>query len=56
MAASKERQIEILEYKISEMNTKIKAFTKFDIEGKKKDVLELKKAKYEQQLADLQAS
>lgn len=55
MATSKARQIEILEYKINEMNTKIKAFIKFEIEGKKKDVLELKKAKYEQQLAELQA-
>lgn len=53
---SKERDIEILEYKIAELEIKITNFEKYNISVKKKQDLELKKLKYEDQLAELQNS
>jgi hypothetical protein len=51
---SKERDIQILEYKIAELETKIANFEKFNISEKKKDDLELRKLKYQTQLEEIQ--
>lgn len=53
---SKERDIQILEFKIAEIVDKIYAFEDNDISQRKIDKLETMKTKYEQQLADIQAS
>jgi hypothetical protein len=50
---SKERDIEILEYKIAELTKKIAVFEEFKISDKKRDALELQKIRYEDQLAEL---
>ena len=52
---SKERDIEILEFKIAEVDKKIKEFQDHDISNKKIDNQRVLKAKYEAQLAALQA-
>jgi hypothetical protein len=51
---SKERDIQILEHKIAELETKIENFVKYGISVKKKENLEILKLKYEDQLADIQ--
>jgi len=51
---SKERDIQILEHKISDLEVKIANFEKYGISDKKKEALELKKLKYEDQLAEIQ--
>lgn len=50
---SKERDIEILENKIVELDKKILAFEKYNISDLKKNKLIQKKEKYESQLLDL---
>ena len=50
---SKERDIEILEYKIAELDDKIANFIRYNIDEKKKEALELKKLQYEDQLAEI---
>jgi len=51
---SKERDIEILEYKITQLTIKIANFEKYGILEKKKQALEIKKLKYETQLEEIQ--
>ncbi len=51
---SKERDIQILEHKIKELEIKITNFEKYKIDEKKKLELEMRKLKYEDQLAELQ--
>jgi hypothetical protein len=51
---SKERDMQVLEHKIAELEEKILNFEKFNIDIKKKQNLEILKLKYEDQLADLQ--
>jgi len=51
---SKERDIQILEHKIVELEVKITNFIKYGIDDKKKQNLEMLKLKYEDQLAELQ--
>jgi len=51
---SKERDIQILEHKIAEIETKITNFKKYNISQKKIDNLMIKKLKYETQLEELQ--
>jgi hypothetical protein len=51
---SKERDIEILEHKIAELEIKIANFEKYNIDEKKKQNLEILKLKYEDQLAELE--
>lgn len=51
---SKERDIEILEYKIADLETKIDNFYANNISQKKIDRLEMLKLKYESQLEDIQ--
>ena len=51
---SKERDIQILEYKIADLEIKIANFVKYNISEKKREALELKKLQYEDQLAELQ--
>ncbi|MDA3779488.1 MAG: hypothetical protein PF487_04580 [Bacteroidales bacterium] len=50
----KEREIEILKYRINELEIKIANFKKYNIDEKKTLVLEMKKLRYEDQLAELQ--
>lgn len=50
---SKERDIQILEHKIAELDKKIINFVKYDIDDKKRQNLELLKLRYEDQLAEL---
>jgi hypothetical protein len=50
---SKERDIEILEYKISAINTKIQQFIEHEISEKKIDNLRILKLKYETQLEEI---
>ena len=52
---SKERDIEILEYNIAELEGKILIYEDKGISQKKIDRLEGKKGKYEQQLAEILA-
>lgn len=51
---SKENDINILEYKISELEIKIANFEKYNINEKKMEILMMKKLKYETQLEELQ--
>lgn len=51
---SKERDIQILENKITELEKKIINFEKYKIDDKKRIDLEMKKLRYEDQLAELQ--
>jgi hypothetical protein len=51
---SKERDIQILEHKIADLEAKIANFEKYNISEKKKEALELKKLQYEDQLAEIQ--
>jgi len=51
---SKARDIQILEHKIAQLETKIANFQKYDISDKKIDDLEIKKLMYEDQLAEIQ--
>jgi hypothetical protein len=51
---SKERDKEILEHKIAELEVKIANFVKYKISDKKKENLEILKLKYEDQLAELE--
>jgi hypothetical protein len=51
---SKERDIQILEYKIADLETKIDNFIANKISQKKIDRLEMLKLKYEQQLEDIE--
>jgi len=51
---SKERDVQILEHKIAELEIKIANFEKYNISDKKKENLEILKLKYEDQLADIQ--
>jgi hypothetical protein len=52
---SKDRDIQILEHKIAELEIKIANFVKFDISDKKIDNLRILKLKYETQLEEIQA-
>ena len=51
---SKEREIEILEHKIAELENKITNFEKFGISEKKTENLRILKLKYEDQLVELE--
>lgn len=51
---AKERDIQILEHKIAELEIKIENFKRFNISDKKRESLELLKLKYEDQLAELE--
>lgn len=51
---SKERDIEILEYKIADLESKIQAYIDNDISQKKIDRLEMLKLKYETQLEEIE--
>ena len=51
---SKERDMEILEHKIAELDAKIANFIKYNISVKKKENLEILKLKYEDELAEIQ--
>ena len=51
---SKERNVQVLEHKIAELEEKILNFEKYNIDAKKKQNLELLRLKYEDQLAELQ--
>jgi len=50
----KARDIEILEHKIAELDTKIANFKKYNISDKKIENLEILKLKYEDQLVEIQ--
>ena len=52
---SKERDIEILEHKIAELDTKIANFQKYDISDKKTENLRILKLTYETELEEIQA-
>jgi hypothetical protein len=52
---SKERDIEILEHKIAELDTKIANFVKYGISDKKTENLRILKLKYETELEEIQA-
>lgn len=52
---SKERDIEILEHKIAELETKIANFQKYGISDKKTENLRILKLKYETELEEVQA-
>lgn len=52
---SKERDIEILEYKIADLDNKINAFISHGISDKKTENLRILKLKYETELEELQA-
>jgi len=54
--ATKEKVIEILEYKIAEIDRLLSNFSKYNISEKKSDMLLAKKNKYQQQLSDLQST
>jgi hypothetical protein len=51
---SKERDIQILEHKIAEIEQKITNFEKFNISEKKIEALEIMKLRYEDQLYEIQ--
>ena len=51
---SKERDIQILEHKIADLEVKIANFEKYNISEKKKQNLEMLKLKYEDALAELE--
>jgi uncharacterized protein YdcH (DUF465 family) len=51
---SKERDIEILEHKIADLDVKIANFEKQKITDKKIDNLKIQKLRYEDELSDLQ--
>jgi len=51
---SKERDIEILKYKIADLESKIQAFYDNGISQKKIDRLEMLKLKYETQLEEIE--
>jgi hypothetical protein len=51
---NKERDIQILEHKIADLEVKIANFEKFGISDKKKQSLMILKLKYEDELAELQ--
>jgi hypothetical protein len=50
---SKERDIQILEHKINELEEKISKFEEFGISDKKIEKLEILKLKYEDQLEEI---
>jgi hypothetical protein len=52
---SKERDVQILEHKIAELETKIANFEKFKISDKKTENLRMMKLKYETQLEEIMA-
>lgn len=52
---SKERDIEILEHKIAELETKIANFQKYGISDKKTENLGILKLKYETELEEIMA-
>lgn len=47
---SKERDIQILQHKIAELTEKIEKFIDYGISEKKKEALEIRKMKYEDEL------
>jgi hypothetical protein len=51
---SKERDIQILEHKIADLDEKIIKYNEFGISNKKIERLELMKLKYEDQLAEIE--
>ena len=51
---SKERDMEILEHKIAELDVKIANFIKYNISNKKRENLEILKLKYKDELAEIQ--
>jgi len=51
---SKERDIQVLEYKIAELDEKIANFIKFNISDKKRENLEILKLKYEDELTEIE--
>ena len=51
---SKDRDVEILEYKIAKLEEKIANFQRFDISEKKIENLRVLKLKYESQLEEIQ--
>jgi len=51
---SKERDIEILNYRIAELDKKIKNFEKNNISPKKTENLKILKLKYEDDLAEIE--
>lgn len=53
---SKERDIQILEFKIAELEDKIYTYQDYDISQKKIDKLTTRKTKYENQLAVIVAA
>lgn len=53
---AKDRNIEILEHKIVELETKIANFEKFGINEKKTENLRILKLKYETQLEEIQVA
>jgi hypothetical protein len=53
---SKERDIQILEHKIADLEKKIENFEKYNISDKKTENLRILKLKYEDELAELQLS
>ena len=53
---AKDRDIEILEHKIAELETKIANFTKYGISDKKTENLRILKLKYETELQEIQAT
>jgi hypothetical protein len=53
---AKDRDIEILEHKIAELETKIANFEKYGISDKKTENLRILKLKYETQLEELQVA
>jgi hypothetical protein len=53
---SKERDIQILQYKIADMDRKIALYSEYDISDKKIDNLRILKLKYETQLEEIENS
>ena len=51
---SKERDIEILEHKIADLETKIANFEKYNISDKKTENLRILKLKYEDELTEIE--
>jgi hypothetical protein len=51
---SKERDIQILEHKIADLEVKIANFEKFNISDKKTENLRILKLKYEDELAEIE--
>ena len=50
----KEKDVQLLEYKISEIDRLLYNYDKYNIDDKKKEALEIKRLKYEDQLTELQ--